>query len=134
MVTNNPNARGKDSKGWNCDDKKPLVDAGVVSCKESGRSGVYLKFTNEGKKLLVGKPWGDSILRNAKVIAVTRRIDEILSIEIIDKTHAIINYAWAYDQHTPFSSDQLKKTIALNVPQIDQVSAILNDKTWTIEK
>jgi len=132
IATNNPQARGKKPTGWNCTDKKPLVSSGLALCKESGRSGVYLKFTDEGKKLLVGSPWGDNTLRNARVIAVLQQIEEIQSIQMIDPTHAIINYTWVYHQHTPFSNPQLEKTIALNVPQIAQASAILNNKEWTI--
>ncbi|MEW4981667.1 MAG: hypothetical protein AB1Y26_00340 [Cycloclasticus sp.] len=133
LVTNNPNARGKNANGWDCADKKNLVELGVVTCKKSGRSGSYLTFTSQGKQLLVGSPWGDEVLRNARVIAVTQSIQEIQSIEMIDPSHAIINYTWAYDQHTPFSNEQLKKTITLNVQQVGQVSAVLNNKEWTIE-
>ncbi|KXJ46943.1 MAG: hypothetical protein KUG55_03535 [Cycloclasticus sp.] len=132
LVTNNPHARGKKATGWNCADKKSLVSSGVVLCKESGRSGVYLKFTSEGEKLLVGSPWGDNTLRNARVIAVLQQVDEVQSIEMIDASHAIINYTWLYNQHTPFSNPQLEKTIALNVPQPARASAVLNDNEWTI--
>jgi len=132
IATNNPQARGKNPTGWSCADKKSLVSSGLALCKESGRSGVYLKFTDEGKKLLVGSPWGDNTLRSARVIAVLQQIEEIQSIQLIDPTHAIINYTWVYHQHTPFSNPQLEKTIALNVPQMAQASAVLNNKEWTI--
>lgn len=133
MVTNNPHARGKNANGWNCSDKKSLIDSKVVTCKESGRSGVYLTFTNEGKKLLLDSPWGDDVLRNARVLAVLQHIKEIQSIDMIDASHAIINYTWIYNQHTPFSNTQLQKTIALNVPQEAQTSAVLSNNEWTIK-
>jgi len=133
IVTNNPHARGKNANGWNCSDKKSLIDSNVVTCKESGRSGVYLTFTHEGKKLLLGTPWGDDILRNARVLAVRQHIKEVQSINMIDTSHAIINYTWIYSQHTPFSNAQLQKTIALNIPQIAQVSAVLSKNKWTIK-
>ncbi|HIF18564.1 MAG TPA: hypothetical protein EYG50_00245 [Cycloclasticus sp.] len=134
IVTNNPNARGEDSRGWNCDDKQAWVDAGVVSCKKAGRSGVYLKFTPVGEKLLIGKPWGDDILRNTRVIAVSQSIQDITSIELVDESHAIVNYSLVYDHYTPFANSQLKATIALNVPQIKQASIILKGDEWLIDK
>jgi hypothetical protein len=134
VVTNNPNAHGDDARGWNCADKQSLIDSAVVTCKKVGRSGVYLKFTREGKKLLLGNPWGDAILRNARVIAVSQRIQDILSIEMIDASHALVNYTWVYNQYTPFSSSSLKELIALNVPQTEQISIILKRKKWLIEK
>ncbi|PHS72354.1 MAG: hypothetical protein COB22_04925 [Cycloclasticus sp.] len=134
IVTNNPNGRGQNPTGWNCADKQAWIDEGVVSCKKSGRSGVYLKFTPEGSKLLLAKPWGDKVLRNANVIAVSQRIRDVVSIEMIDNTHAIVNYTWIYDQHTPFSNAQLKKAIALNIPQTEQTSATLKNGEWTIEQ
>jgi len=133
IVTNNPNARGKNASGWNCADKENLVELGVATCHKSGRSGSYLKFTVQGKKLLVGSPWGDEVLRNARVIAVTQSVQKVQSIELVDPSHAIINYTWAYDQHTAFSNEQLKKTITLNVQQSRQASAVLNNKEWIIE-
>jgi len=134
MVTNNPHARGKKAQGWNCSDKQPLIDALVVTCKNSGRSGVYLSFTHEGKKLLLGKPWGDETLRNARVIAVRQKIKDIQSIHLMNNTHAIISYSWVYHQHTPFSNPQLKKLIALDVPQPAQASATLINNQWTIQR
>lgn len=134
MVTNNPHAHGKESSGWNCDDKKAQINAGVINCKNSGRSGVYLKFTSEGEKLLVGKPWGDDVLRNARVIAVTQRIDGVQNIEMIDEEHAIVSYTWVYDAHTPFSNHQLKQIIKLDVPQSTQSSFVLHGKQWVIEE
>jgi len=133
IVTNNPNARGANVSGWDCAAKKSWVDAGMVTCKESGRSGVYLKFTPEGKNLLVDTPWGDEIVRNARVIAVSQRINNITSIEMIDKSHAIINYTWVYAQHTAFSNDQLRKAITLNIPQAAQASAILKGSDWSLK-
>ena len=133
IITNNPKARGLKPSGWNCEDRQEWVDAGVVACKNSGRSGAYLKFTAEGRKLLLGSSWGDKVLRNAKVIAVTQNVLDVLSVEFIDESHAIIKYTWAYDQHMPFSNEQLKKTIALNVPRAEQVSVILDDDEWLVE-
>ncbi|ORU92492.1 MAG: hypothetical protein A6F70_02945 [Cycloclasticus sp. symbiont of Bathymodiolus heckerae] len=133
IVTNNPNARGENKNGWGCDDKKELVKSGVVTCKESGRSSTYLNFTAQGKQLLVGEPWGDDVLRNARVIAVSQTIQEIQTLDIIDKSHAIIHYTWVYNKHTPFSNGQLKKVIALNVPQIGQVSVTLKDDRWVLD-
>lgn len=133
IVTNNPNARRDNASGWSCADKKIWVDAGVVTCKKSGRSGVYLTFTSEGKNLLIGTPWGDEIVRNARVIAVSQRINNIESIEMVDKSHAIINYTWVYAQHTPFSNAQLRKAITLNIPQRAQTSAILSDGDWSLK-
>lgn len=134
MVTNNPNAHGKDPSGWRCADKQHLVDADVVTCNESGRSGVYLKFTDKGKNLLIGKPWGDGTLRNARVIAVSQHINKVENIQLVDETHAIVHYTWTYDEHTPFSNDQLRKTIALNIPQTNQVSMVIDDDQWVIEQ
>jgi hypothetical protein len=134
IVTNNPNARGDNARGWNCNDKQAWVDAGVVSCKKAGRSGVYLKFTTEGKALLMGKPWGDDILRNARVLAVAQSIQDIVSIEQVDKSHAIVNYSLIYDHYTPFANSQLKNIIRLNVAQTKQASIVLKDDEWLVEQ
>jgi hypothetical protein len=133
IVTNNPHARREKASGWNCADKQAWVDAGVVNCKNSGRSGVYLKFTTEGKKLLVDDFWGNEVVRNAKVIAVSQHINDVSSIEMINNAHALINFTWIYDQHTAFSNAQLQKDILLNVPQTAQVPAILKNGEWTLK-
>jgi len=134
MVINNPNARGENSSGWSCDDKQGLIDAGVVQCKEAGRSSDYLTFTNKGKRLLIGKPWGSATQRNAKIIAVSQTIQEIQSLEIIDDSHAIIHYTWVYNKHTPFSNAYLKEIIALDVPHAEKKTLTLVDDRWVLDE
>ena len=133
MVTNNPNAHGKNANGWTCADKQPIIDADLVVCKTSGRSGIYLKFTDEGKKLLIGKTWGDQSTRNARVTAVIQQALDINDISLIDKTHAIVSFNSAYVKHTAFSNAQLKHLIPLNVPKNNQANFVLIDKQWHIE-
>ncbi|MEH6502293.1 MAG: hypothetical protein V7682_00180 [Cycloclasticus sp.] len=133
IVTNNPTARDKKTSGWTCADKVDWIEAGVVKCKKSGRSGVYLSFTTKGQQFLTTKPWGSSDVRNARVLAVTRRVQSINSISSIDKNKAKVSYSWIYDEHTPFSNDQLKKLIPLNVVKTDEANFILIGKQWVID-
>jgi hypothetical protein len=132
IVTNNPNAHGENARGWTCSDKQVLADTNLAECKTAGRSGVYLKFTDEGKKLLIGKPWGDANLRNARVIAVKQQVQTIDAINMSSKTHAIVDYTSAYTEHTPFSNTHLKKLLILGVPQKKQAEFILTDKEWVL--
>jgi len=134
MVINNPNARGENSSGWSCDDKQNLIDAGVVRCEEAGRSSDYLTFTSKGKRLLVGKPWGNTTVRNARVIVVSQALQEIQSIEMIDDAHAVVQYTWAYNEHTPFSTAYLKSVIALNTPHAEQKKLTLVDGKWILDE
>lgn len=133
MVTNNPNARGSDASGWDCSDKQTFIDASLVNCQEAGRSGVYLEFTAKGKQLLVGKPWGTSSLRNARVVAVTQSIQGIHAIKYIDESHATITYSIIYDGYTPFATNYLKSTIKLNDPQIKKANFVLKKDQWKLE-
>ncbi|PCI21948.1 MAG: hypothetical protein COB62_02270 [Piscirickettsiaceae bacterium] len=133
LVTNNPHALGTNARGWTCVDKQKIIDAGLVICKKSGRSGVYLKFTDEGKKLIVDKPWGDSTLRNARVIAVSQQVEKINSIEMLDKSHATVSYTSSYNEHTPFASDTLKKLIPLNTAKAGTANLSLVDKEWMLQ-
>ncbi|PCH84748.1 MAG: hypothetical protein COB26_04355 [Piscirickettsiaceae bacterium] len=133
MVTNNPTAHGNHASGWTCADKKTIIDAGLAVCKTSGRSGVYLKFTDEGKRLLVGNTWGNSTTRNARVTAVIQQVQDINDISMVDKTHAIVSFNSAYVKHTAFSNTQLKSLIPLNVPKTGQANFVLIDKQWRIE-
>lgn len=133
IVTNNPKAHAKDASGWTCADKQPIIDAGLAVCKTSGRSGVYLKFTDEGKQLLVGNTWGDSTTRNARVIAVIKQVQDVNSITMADKTHASVSYSSAYIEHTAFSNTQLKSLIPLNVSTTGHANFVLVDKQWRIE-
>jgi hypothetical protein len=132
IASNNPHAHGDNARGWTCEDKQNLVEAEVAKCKKSGRSGVYLSFTDKGKEFLLGQPWGDSNIRNARVIAVTKHIQSITSVDLLNKTKASVAYVWAYNQHTPFSNDQLKKLIPLHAPHSEVVDFILTDDKWAI--
>lgn len=134
MAINNPHARGKNASGWNCADKQALIDADLVSCNTAGRSGVYLEFSDEGKKLITGSPWGDETLRKVHVIAVTQAIQKINTIEMIDKTHATVSYDQIYSEHTPFSNDALKRQIPLNLSHVGQANFVLIDDEWVIQK
>jgi len=134
IVMNNPYAHGENGSGWTCNNKKTLIDAAVVTCEEAERSGVYLTFTNEGKQLLVGKPWGDDTLKNARVVAVSQAVQSIQSIEMSDKSHAVVHYTSAYEKHTAFSNAQLKKVIPLNIPKTAQKSFTLVDDQWVIDE
>tara|TARA_R110002095_G_scaffold50644_2_gene44367 strand:+ start:274 stop:822 length:549 start_codon:yes stop_codon:yes gene_type:complete len=133
IVSNSPTARDKKISGWSCADKADWVGAGVVKCNKSGRSGVYLTFTTKGKKLLIGELWGNSGVRNARVLAVTRHAQSINAITLINKNKAKVSYNWVYDKHTPFSNDHLKKLIPLNAPKTGEANFILRDKQWKIE-
>jgi hypothetical protein len=94
---------------------------------------VYLLFTDKGKQFLIGEPWGNSNVRNARVLAITRRVQSINSISSIDKNKAKVSYSWVYDEHTPFSNDQLRKLIPLNVAKTDEANLILIGKQWAID-
>lgn len=133
IVTNNPNARGTDASGWTCTDKKDIIDADIVQCKNSGRSGVYLTFTDAGKDLLVGQPWGDYKLRNARVIAVKQAITSIESIQMTSKKEATVTFSTVYSEHTPFASAYLQQLMPLNIPKIRQLTFRLVGKEWGIK-
>jgi len=133
MVSNNPRARGENASGWTCKDKQILIDAGVVTCKESGRSGVYLDFSDEGKKLMIGEPWGDTTLRNVRVIAVKQIAQQITAIKMADDSHATVSFDRIYSEHTPFSNHVLQKLIQLNTPQKAQTNFTLIDNEWVIQ-
>ena len=133
IVTNNPNAHGKDARGWTCSEQQTVIDANLAECKTSGRSGVYLKFTNEGEKLLVGKPWGDANLRNARIIAVIQQVQTIDAIRMTSTTQATVDFTSAYTEHTPFSNSHLQKLLVLGAPQQKQAELILEDKKWVLK-
>lgn len=133
IVSNNPNAHDDKASGWTCADKADWIEAEVVKCKKSGRSGVYLTFSDKGKRFLIGETWGSSDVRNARVLAVTRRAQSVNSITLIDKNKAKVSYNWVYDEHTPFSNDRLRKLIPLNVANTDEANFMLIDKQWVID-
>ena len=134
IVSNNPNAYAKDASGWTCEEMKQVTNAGLADCQTAGRSGAYLTFTESGKQLLVGEPWGDSNLRNARVVAVSKRIHSIDSINFTNKTSATVNYSWVYDQYTAFASEPLKKLIPLNNPQSAIATMVVISKQWQIKQ
>ncbi|MEW5057857.1 MAG: hypothetical protein AB1Y25_09535 [Cycloclasticus sp.] len=133
IVSNNPNAYAQTPSGWQCSDMQAAVDAELVNCHTAGRSGAYLSFTENGKKLIVGEPWGDSNLKNARVIAVSKRIESINSISFTSKTSATVNYNWVYQQYTAFASEPLKKLIPLNTLQSATTKIVLLNKQWQIQ-
>jgi len=133
IVSNNPNAYAKEANGWTCKEMKKITQAGLVDCQTAGRSGAYLTFTDSGKQLLIGEPWGDSNLRNARVVAISKRIQSIDSIDFINKTTATVSYSWVYDQYTAFASEPLKNLIPLNHPQAALATLVVVNKQWQIK-
>ena len=133
IISNNPNAYAKDARGWTCEDMKAITQAGLANCETAGRSGAYLAFTPSGKKLLVGEPWGDSYLRNARVVAISQQIQSIQSIDFINKTSATVSYTWAYDQYTAFATETLKALVPLNTTQSATATMHVVNKQWEIK-
>lgn len=133
ITTNNPFAYAKEPEGWNCDDKKQLIDTGIVTCETAGRSAVYLEFTNEGKKLLVGTLKGNSTFRTAQVIAAIRNAISVESIEFTDKTHAFVHYTSSYTEYTPFATAEVKTLVPLNEPLQSTAEFALQDRTWILQ-
>jgi len=134
IVSNSPKAYAKDSLGWTCEDMIKITNAGLANCQTAGRSGAYLTFSESGKQLLIGEPWGDTNLRNARVIAVSKSIHSINSINFTSNTSATVNYNWVYDQYTAFASEPLKKLIPLNTPQSATVAMVVVDREWQIKQ
>jgi len=134
IVSNNPNAYAKDASGWTCEEMENITQAGLADCQAAGRSGAYLTFTESGKKLLIGEPWGDSNLRNARVVAISKRIQSIDSIVFITKTTATVSYRWVYDQYTAFASEPLKKLIPLNHLQSATIAMVVVNKQWQVKE
>jgi hypothetical protein len=130
---NNPMAHASNPSGWNCSDKKELIDADLVSCDKAGRSAVYLEFTDTGKKLQVGQLEGTPLLRTAKVIAVKHRVNSIDNITFTDKKHATVTYTSSYTEYTPFANEELKKQIPLNVSKQSSIDIALKERTWTLQ-
>lgn len=133
ITTNNPFAFAESPKGWDCDDKKQLIDAGMVTCETAGRSAVYLEFTSDGKKLLVGTLKGNSTFRTAQVIAAIRNTTSVESIEFTDKTHALVHYTSSYTEYTPFASIEVKALVPLNVPLKSTAEFALEGRTWVLQ-
>jgi len=133
IVSNNPNAYGKNASGWTCADQSSIVEAGLASCEKSGRSGAYLHLSDSGKKLLIGQPWGDSNLRNARVIAITPQIESVDAINFSTKSKAEVSYTWSYERYTAFATEPLKKLIPLNAAQRSIATLVLIDKQWHLQ-
>lgn len=133
IVSNNPKAYGKNASGWTCADQLHIIETGLANCEKSGRSGAYLQLTDSGKKLLIGQPWGDSNLRNARVIAITPQIESVDAINFSTKTKANISYTWSYDRYTAFATEPLKKLIPLNAAKRGIATLVLIDKQWHLQ-
>lgn len=132
LSMNNPNARGKSADGWNCDSVSSLIEANLVSCHKAGRSGVYLKFKEEGLQFVVGQPWGTKQVKNARVLVATAAVNQITAIEKTSPEQATVHYTWAYDAHTPFATEYLKDTIPLNESITAKATMVLEDNQWVI--